>query len=206
MTPTVVDGDLPKSLASELARAPVVAVDTETSGLDWRENRLQMCQLFTGNTGPIILRHVSDTPKELAALMASRRVLKVLHFAPFDLRFLQAQWNVPVRNIACTKAASKLLSPDVPNQMHSLGELVRCHLGVTLDKGSVRISDWGAPVLSMDQLKYAVGDVEHLPELYAILIDEVRRAGLDDLYRSICDYMPIDAHLDVSGMPNPLTY
>ena len=165
-----------------------------------------MCQLYTAATGPILLRHVGATPLRLAELMASRTVLKVFHFAPFDLRFLQAQWQAPVSQVACTKAASKLLAPDVPSSAHSLASLLARHAEVTLDKGPIRTSDWGAPDLSAEQLAYAVGDVEHLPTLYQILSDQMIKAGVESTYRSICDYMPIDAHLEVSGIPNPLHY
>ncbi|WP_430738918.1 hypothetical protein, partial [Vibrio cholerae] len=87
-----------------------------------------------------------------------------------------------------------------------LGELVHRELGVTLDKGAVRTSDWSVPVLSDEQVNYAVGDVKHLPDLYEILIGRVRSAALEGVYRSICEYMPVDAHLEVAGVPNPLQY
>lgn len=90
---TLADGDLPSELAQSLTSAGCVAVDTETSGLDWSSDLLQLCQLYTPETGPILVRNVSARPERLGSVLEDPGVQKVFHFAPFDLRFLEGQWG-----------------------------------------------------------------------------------------------------------------
>lgn len=204
MAVTFVDGDLPADIAQTMRKSAQVAVDTETSGLDWARDRIQMCQLFTTGTGPVLLRHVEGVPRELSSVMRDPAVLKVMHFAPFDLRFLEAQWGIETRSIACTKAASRLLDRTLED--HSLKALLQRHLGVLIEKGAVRTSDWSVPTLSDEQVDYAVGDVSHLLELHRLLSDRLDAVGLTGIFEQVCTYMPIDAHLEIAGYPNPLTY
>jgi Ribonuclease D len=203
---TVLDGDLTPELARGLLTAGRVAVDTETSGLDWATDELQLCQLFTPATGAVLLRNVTGTPSRLAGLLADASVVKIFHFAPFDLRFLQAKWNVTVTSVECTKAASKLLFPDLPPAQHSLQSLLHSLLGIEISKGSVRTSNWGVPELSAEQTRYAATDVEHLLGLAEALGQRLVQAGVRPLFDDVCAYIPVDAQLEVSGIPNPLTY
>ena len=203
---TVLEGDITPEVARRLRVAGRVAVDTETSGLDWASDELQLCQLFTPETGAILLHGVPDHPTRLADLLTDASVVKVFHFAPFDLRFLQAKWQISVRSVECTKAASKLLFPDLPAAQHSLQNLVHRVLGIEISKGSVRTSDWGAPNLSVEQMRYAAADVEHLLHLAEVLGQRLTATGMRPLFDEICTYMPVDAHLELSSIPNPLTY
>lgn len=206
MAVTVVDGDLTPGLARALRKAGRVAVDTETSGLDWATDRLELCQLFSPPTGPVLVRHVSDAPLELAGLLDDVSVLKVLHFAPFDLKFLEAHASVNARSVACTKAASKLLDPGLLAPEHGLQALLLRHLNVKISKGAVRTSDWGSAELTDEQLSYAISDVMHLLDLFDVLHKQLESRGLVSLYGRVCNYMPVDAHLEVAGVPDPLTY
>ncbi|WP_210650311.1 ribonuclease D [Nocardioides sp. SYSU D00065] len=206
MAVTLVEGDLPGDLVAALRAERVVAVDTETSGLDWRDSKVQICQLYSPSSGAVVLRNVRGVPSGLAAVMSDPDVLKVFHFAPFDLRFLLAGWQVTVDSVACTKAASKLLHPTQPAGEHSLARLAARYLDVTLDKGAVRTSDWGASTLTDEQLTYAVADVMYLPELLNTLTQKLAAAGLTKDYWDVCRYMPVGARLEVAGIPNPLTY
>jgi ribonuclease D len=206
MAVTLVEGDLPDDLVDALRAERVVAVDTETSGLDWRDSKVQICQLYSSSSGAVVLRNVREVPAGLAAVMSDPNVLKVFHFAPFDLRFLLSGWQVAVVSVACTKAASKLLHPNRPAGEHSLGALASRYLDVALDKGAIRTSDWGASTLTDEQLAYAVADVMYLPELLSILTQELGAAGLAQDYWDVCRYMPVGARLEVAGIPNPLTY
>ncbi|MEP7370225.1 MAG: ribonuclease D [Dermatophilaceae bacterium] len=201
---TLVDGDLPADIALTMRTAGRVAVDTETGGLDWARDRLHLCQLFTPETGPVLLRHVEGELHGLGSVMRDPAVLKVMHFAPFDLRFLEAQWGVETRSVACTKAASKLLDPTLID--HSLKALLERHLGVLIEKGEVRTSDWSAVTLSDEQVAYAVGDVSHLLDLHQLLASRLEAAGRSSMFEQVCAYMPVDSHLEVEGYPNPLTY
>lgn len=202
----LLDGDLPSDLARILKSQAWVAVDTETSGLSWVTDRLDLCQVFSPATGPLLLRRVEEVPRELAALMADGKVVKVFHHAPFDLRFLESKWGIRTTSIACTKAASKLLNPALPSSGHSLQSLLDRYLGVSLTKGKVRTSNWSAPTLSGEQVAYATADVIHLLDLHKLMRVRLEAAGLLDTWTQICAYMPIDAHLEVTGVPNPLVY
>lgn len=179
-------------------------MDTETSGLDWTQDRLHLCQLFTPATGPVLLRRAEGVPPELASVMHDPTVLKVMHFAPFDLKFLEAQWGVTTSSVACTKAASRLLAPRRAD--HSLKGLLERHLGIAIEKGTVRTSDWSSDVLSDEQIAYAVGDVSHLLDLHRVLTNRLEAEGLSRTFEQVCAYMPVDAHLQVAGYPNPLSY
>jgi ribonuclease D len=200
-----VHGDLPPEVASRLHDASRVAVDTETSGLSWESDQLLLCQLFSMVTGPVLLRKVASRPINLANLMNDPGVVKVFHYAPFDLRFLEAQWDAPATSVSCTKTASRLLDATRPAADHSLQPLLKRTLGISIEKGAVRTSDWGVPELSAEQLEYAVSDVIHL-----LALEEHLRKRMDnevaDLYERVCAYMPIDAHLAVAGFPDPLRY
>jgi ribonuclease D len=154
----------------------------------------------------VLLRHVDQRPVGLAEVMSDPAVLKVFHYAPFDLRFLEAHWGIRVTSVACTKAASRLLDPGLPAADHSLQALLLRHLEVTVAKGPVRTSDWGASVLSDEQIAYATADVAYLLDLHDVLSKRLDANGMSDLFAQVCAYMPVDAHLAVLGVPNPLAY
>ncbi len=199
-------GDLPDGLAYELRQADRVAVDTETTGLDWRHDTLELCQLFTDPTGPVLIRRSCSRPTNLLALLENPAVEKVFHFAPFDLRFLEATWGIRTGPVFCTKAASKLLDPDQPPEEHSLGAILSRHFGLCLDKGPVRISSWGDDELSPEQIAYAAADVATLLSLADLESEQLRLRGLEVDFETICAYIPVDAHLEITGAPNPLVY
>ncbi len=202
----VVTGDIPDALAHEIRQDGRVAVDTETTGLDWRRDTLELCQLFTPATGPILVRRTASRPRRLVELLEDAQLVKVFHHAPFDLRFLESAWEARTVSVFCTKAASKLLDPQLPPSAHSLGALLERHFGTHLDKGPVRVSDWGAAVLSPGQLDYAAADVATLLQLADLESKQLQLRGLDADFAAVCAYMPVDAHLEVTGVPNPLVY
>src|SRR4051794_39086238 len=85
--PIVLRGDLTEDLLVELSQAPRVAWDIETTGLDWRTERIGTCQLFAPEVGVVIVQANDEVPDRLRQLLADPAILKVLHHAPFDLRF-----------------------------------------------------------------------------------------------------------------------
>lgn len=202
----IIENDLPEGLASDFCQAEIVAVDTETSGLDWRKDQLKLVQLFAPSIGTVLLRRPSISSTNLATVLSERSVLKLFHFAPFDLRFIRSTCGAEVLNVRCTKAASKLLDPDVARSEHSLASLVRRYLHVELDKGTVRTSDWGTEALTEEQIRYAENDVKFLIPLWEHLTSLLERRGKVAVYEEICSYMIVDADLEIDGIPNPLTY
>jgi ribonuclease D len=198
-------GDLSPEMADAYGEAPRVAWDVETTGLDWRRDRLGTCQLFAEGVGVAIVSMDGRTPRRLVALLEKPDVEKVFHHAPFDLRFMVRAWSVRPTAIRCTKVASKLLEPEAPNEAHSLQQLVGRHLGVTLAKGTVRTSDWSSADLTPEQLEYAAGDVLYLPLLDA-LQGSLEAKGLTKLYDGCCAFLPARAALEVGGYPDVFAY
>lgn len=200
-------GDVSDDAVALVRGAGLVAVDTETSGLDWAADDLNLCQIYTDVTGPLLVTNTGDRPVGLSAILEDPSVVKVFHFAPFDLRFLEAKWAVRTQSVVCTKAASKLLDPGSPSAQHSLQALVERYLGLPLEKGQVRTSDWGSSHLTDEQIAYAAADVMHLPDLFRILQKRLLAdPAVAQIYNEVCAYMPVDAHLAVAGYQNPLTY
>jgi ribonuclease D len=198
--------DLPAELAAAYGVAGRVAWDVETTGLDWRRDRLATCQLFADRVGVSIIRVAERTPPHLIALLENPAVVKVFHHAPFDLRFMVRAWDVRPTSIRCTKVASKLLQPKAPPEAHTLQHLVLRHFGVRLEKGRVRTSDWSARELTPEQIAYAAGDVMHLLSLLDSLQAALRTAGLGKLYDDCCSFLPALACLETGEYPDVFTY
>lgn len=199
-------GDLPAELVDDFASARRVAWDVETSGLDWRSDRLGTCQLYADGIGVVVVSVRAEKPAGMAALLTDPAVEKVFHHAPFDLRFMAAAWHVRPASIRCTKVASKLLDPGAPNEAHSLQQLVSRHLGISLTKGPVRTSNWSAANLTAEQLEYAAGDVRHLLVLLDVLERALSDASLTQLYDDCCSYLPARVELELGGYPDVFAY
>ena len=90
---SVTRGDLPDEFADAFSRSPRVAWDVETSGLDWRQDRLGTCQMFADEVGVVVVSLAEAVPGRLAELLENPAVEKVFHHAPFDLRFMSHEWG-----------------------------------------------------------------------------------------------------------------
>ncbi len=167
---------MPEDYYGLVVAAKVVAWDTETSGLDWRKERLAICQLCTPAASPAVVRLTQYKPARLCALLADAAVKKVFHHAMFDLRFMSRAWGVLPRHVACTKIAAKLL--DQTNHCdHTLQGLLKDHLGVFIEK-TERFSNWFAALLVPGQLNYAANDVLYLIELLQVLLAKLDAESL----------------------------
>src|ERR1700751_6483630 len=154
-------GDLP-----DLAhyRGGAVAVDTETMGLDPNRDRLCVVQLSPGDGSADVVQipAAAANAPNLAALFADNNVLKIFHFARFDLGAIQHTLGVMPAPVYCTKIASRLAR--TYTDKHGLKDLVKEVLGVDLSKQQ-QLSDWGAEGLTGAQVAYAAADVLHLAAL-----------------------------------------
>lgn len=202
----VFSGDLPGNLADTFALSRRIAWDIETTGLDWRRERIGTCQLFSETVGAVVVSVGEDRPAALARLIENSTVEKVFHHAPFDLRFMVSAWRVSPAAVRCTKVASKILDPAAPNETHSLQHLAGRYLGVSLPKGAVRVSDWSAPELTDEQVRYAAGDVVHLPRLLGAMEAALRASGRGKLYDSCCAFLPARVTLELGGYPDVFAY
>jgi len=193
----VARADLPAEMRAAFASTPLVAWDVETTGLDWRRERLATCQLFAEGIGVVVISLDGAKPDGLSALLEDPAVEKVFHHAPFDLRFMIHEWKVRPASIRCTKVASKLLEPGAPSQAHTLQQLAARYLGISLAKG---------PVRTPEQVDYAANDVLHLPALLYALTGPLHKAGLTRLYDDCCAFLPARAILELGGYPDVFAY
>ncbi len=193
----IFEGDLPAQYRDAARRAGVLAWDIETSGLDWRSDKIALCQLFVPNEPVAVVRMSNTSPQILCSLLQDDAINKVFHHAMFDLRFMSYHWNVDPRNISCTKISAILL--DVENQTdHTLKGLLQRYLTVQIDKRE-RLSDWFSIQLTESQLSYAVQDVLYLPALLTVLLQLLETRGLLQLARECFAHIPTRVKLDLVG-------
>ena len=175
-----------------------VAVDTETSGLNLKRDRLCLIQLSDGN-GDAHLVHF-PTPRyeapRLKRLIADETVTKIFHFARFDIAVLSQRLNVQCTPVYCTKIASKLVR--TYTDRHSLKELCQDLLGIELTKAQ-QSSDWGTAVLTQEQQIYAAADVLHLHRLREKLDVMLEREDRSDLANKCFAFIQTRARLDLAG-------
>ena len=185
-------------LPDGLDLGPLVAIDTETLGLNPFRDRLCLAQLSSGDG---VCHAVQFAAGEYAApnlkrMLADPDVTKLFHFARFDVAMFQRYLGVRVQPVYCTKIASKLVR--TYTDKHGLKDLVRELLGVELSKEQ-QSSDWGAAELSERQLAYAANDVAHLHQLKLVLDTMLEREGRAHLARACFDFLPTRAELDLAG-------
>jgi len=195
--------DLPEGLDL----GPVIAVDTETMGLDPRRDRLCLVQISAGDGHAHMVQLVPeklggrgyDCPN-LARMMSDPGVVKLMHFARFDVAMLQQALGIAVAPVKCTKIASRLVRTFTDR--HGLKDLCRELLGVDLSKQQ-QTSDWGAVELTSEQLAYAASDVLHLHALWAKLEALLKREGRLEIAQACYDFLPTRGRLDVLGWEAP---
>jgi ribonuclease D len=187
-------GDLP-----DISRYKgAVAIDTETMGLDVCRDRLCVVQLSPGDGSADVVQISSpaaDAPN-LKRLLADKSLLKIFHFARFDLGVLCKAFGVMPEPVYCTKIASRLAR--TYTDKHGLKDLVREILGQDLSKQQ-QSSDWGAPDLSEAQIAYAAADVTHLHALKDRLDAVLAREGREQLAAACFRFLPERVRLDLAG-------
>jgi len=187
-------GDLP-----DLARyRGSVAVDTETMGLDHRRDRLCVVQLSAGDgTADVVqIPRSSSQATNLRALLADPNILKIFHFARFDLGILLQSFGVMPSPVYCTKIASRLAR--TYTDKHGLKDLTRDLLGIEVSKQQ-QLTDWGAEDLTEPQVAYAASDVLHLHALKNKLDTLLAREGREDLAAACFRFLPDRVRLDLAG-------
>jgi ribonuclease D len=195
-------GDLP----ANLKLGPVVAVDTETMGLNPVRDRLCLVQLSQGD-GVCHLVQIPKAPPggkvrapHLQALLEDPKVLKLFHFARFDLTALKVTLDVDCAPVYCTKIAAKLVRTFTDR--HGLKDLCKELIGIDLSKQQ-QTSDWGAETLLPEQLKYAASDVLYLHQLKDKLDPVLDREGRRELAEACFGFLPTRAALDRLGWDQP---
>lgn len=193
----VCQGDLPSGIRFGKA----VAIDTETMGLNLHRDRLCLVQIGDGQ-GNVWLVQIQKEKKcpNLMKLLTDKKILKIFHFARFDVAKIKQDLGIVVEPVYCTKIASKLCRTSSPS--HSLKSLCFDLLGLTLCKEQ-QTSDWGADKLNKEQQKYAAGDVLYLHQLKEKLDDLLKREGRFDLAQKCFAFLPVRAELDLLDFDEP---
>ena len=194
MTTRMHRGDLPDTARYKGA----VAIDTETMGLDLVRDRLCVVQLSPGDGSADVVQiaaRPADAPN-LKRLLADKSLLKIFHFARFDLGMLYKTFGVMPEPVYCTKIASRLAR--TYTDKHGLKDLVREILGQDISKQQ-QSSDWGAADLTDAQISYAAGDVTHLHVLKDKLDVMLAREGRAELAAACFRFLPERVRLDLAG-------
>ena len=194
MTIHLYQNDLPDGLDL----GPVVAIDTETMGLDPRRDRLCLVQMSSGDGDAHLVQIAkgqTDAPN-LTRMLADPGVLKLFHFGRFDIAALENTFGVVTAPVWCTKIASKLVR--TYTDRHGLKYLLQSLSDVDISKQQ-QTSDWGAEQLTPAQLEYAASDVLYLHRLKEVLEAMLHREGRAELAQACFDFLPTRAHLDLLG-------
>ncbi|MGZ9108404.1 MAG: ribonuclease D [Micavibrio sp.] len=194
MTVTLHKGDLPAGLSFGSS----IAVDTEAMGLNNLRDRLCLVQLSAGDGSAHLVQFDAgqyDCPN-LKKILGDPSVIKIFHFARFDVSIIRHYLGVECRPLYCTKIASMLCR--TYTDRHSLRELCRELLGVELNKQQ-QSSDWGSATLNEEQKVYAANDVFHLHALKTKLDVMLKREGRLELAQQVIDFIPVRTALDLQG-------
>ncbi len=189
-------GDIPEGIAW----GDAISVDTETTGLNPFRDRLCLIQIATAFGEVHLVQFHRDKPfvaPNLQKVLRDQSVLKIFHFARFDIGFIYKFLDVIPRPLYCTKIASKLAR--TYTEKHGLKDLVKDLLAVELAKEQ-QCSDWGAQDLTQQQMDYAAKDVIYLHKLRHCLDERLKREKRWDLAQACFDFLPYRSALDLLGM------
>ncbi len=192
-------------IPSEISFGDIIALDTETMGLNLQRDRLCLIQLSSGD-GNAHLVQISkkslerqDSFLNLKKIFQDPQSTKLFHFARFDVAVIEkhiCKLNGP---IYCTKIASKLSRTF--GARHGLGDLCKDLLGFELDKQN-QTSDWGSKDLNTSQLNYAASDVVHLHQIKIELDAILKREEKEDIAKLCFDFIKTRSRLDLIGFGN----
>ncbi len=190
-------GDLPEQISFH----GEIAVDTETMGLNLYRDRLCVVQIGDGKGNCYLIQIQKEVePKNLKKVLSDPKLLKIFHFARFDVAAIKYYLGVVCKPVYCTKIAHKLVRPSSPS--HGLKTLCQEFLNITLSKEQ-QVSDWGAIDLTEEQKTYAAADVLYLHQLKEKLDAMLKRENRMELAQACFDFIPTRADLDLSGFDNP---
>ena len=187
-----------RDLPDGLDLGPVVAIDTETMGLDPRRDRLCLVQLSGGDGNAHLVQIARDQREapNLTRMLTDPGVVKLFHFGRFDIAALENAFGVLTAPVWCTKIASKMVRTFTDR--HGLKYLLNDLVSVDISKQQ-QTSDWGAEVLSEAQKDYAASDVLYLHALKAALEERLAREDRLELAQRLFAFLPTRAEMDLMG-------
>ena len=198
MTSHLHENDLPDGLNL----GNLVAIDTETMGLNLHRDRLCLIQLSSGNGDSHLVKiskNFSNAPN-LKRLLINSKVVKLFHYGRFDIAVLLNHFGVLTSPVYCTKIASRLVRTFTDK--HGLKNILNELLDIDLSKQQ-QSSDWGAKTLLKEQLEYAAIDVLHLHALRKLLNEQLIREGRMELAKACFSFIPYRCQLDLNGWEEP---
>lgn len=198
MTIHLYQNDLPDGL--KLGK--MVAIDTETMGLNPMRDRLCLVQLSTGdgNAHLVQIARGQTSAPNLERVLTDPAIIKLFHFGRFDIAAMKQAFGVTTSPVWCTKVAAKLIRTFTDR--HGLKYLLNELVGVDVSKQQ-QTSDWGAKVLTDAQKEYAASDVLYLHRLKSALEAILIREDRLDLAQRCFDFLPTRAELDLLGWDEP---
>ncbi len=181
-----------------------ITVDTETLGLNIKRDRLCLIQLRNESNKKVYLikfdKNISPAnSKNIKSLFEDKSLTKIFHYARFDMSVLKENLNINVRNVFCTKIASKLTR--TYTSKHGLKDLVKEILNVELDK-TEQTSDWSQKKLTKQQIRYAMNDVIYLSDLKKNLESKLLEVKRLKTFKSIMNFLDTRVELDLMGWEN----
>ena len=187
-------GDIPENLNL----GDIVAIDTEAMGLNHRRDRLCLVQLSDGKgiCHLIKINDIKKKPTNLINILKNKKIIKIFHYARFDVGILNYTYNIFTKNIYCTKIASKLARTFTDK--HGYKDLCKDLLNKDIQKVQ-QTSDWGIEKLSISQQKYAATDVLHLHKLRIKLNQMLIRENRLKLAEGCFNFIEHRVMLDLSG-------
>ncbi len=187
-------GDIP----SDVVVDEEISIDTETMGLNLNRDRLCLIQIKCSANEIHLVQFIDKdySAPNLKKLLKNNDIIKIFHYARFDILAIYQYLDVLCNNVFCTKIASKMVR--TYTNKHGLKSLVKNLLNVELDKEK-QTSDWGALELTEEQLSYAASDIIYLSKLKAILVDMLIRENRMNLANLCFQFLPARAILDSLG-------
>jgi ribonuclease D len=181
-----------------------ITIDTETLGLNIKRDRLCLIQLRNESNKKVYLikfdKDISPAnSKNIKSLLEDKSLTKIFHYARFDMAVLKENLNINVRNVFCTKIASKLTR--TYSSKHGLKDLVKEILNIELDK-TEQTSDWSQKNLTKQQIQYAMNDVIYLSDLKKNLEAKLLEAKRLNTFKSIMNFLDTRVELDLMGWEN----
>lgn len=194
---TLHKGDLP----AEIDFGNSVAIDTETMGLKPHRDRLCLVQLSSGNGEAHIVQFGQEEYRatNLISILQNPEILKIFHYARFDMAVMEMYLNTTTQSVFCTKIASKLVR--TYTDRHGLKDLCKELLNIELSKQQ-QSSDWGTSKLTDEQMRYAASDVLYLHKIKEILASRLAREKREEVAKACFDFIGTRASLDLLGLEN----
>ena len=180
-----------------------VAIDTEAMGLDPARDRLCLIQIFDGETDCHMVQFENSNTESpnLIKLLNDENIQKIFHYARFDMAALKHALKIDIKNVYCTKIASKIARTYTNN--HALKDLCKELLGVEISKKQ-QSSDWGNSNLSKEQIAYAANDVIYLHQIKNKLDEMLVREDRQLLVDACLSFLPTRVELDLRGWENDI--